>query len=61
MGPSWSCDQDHFNKLPFPRPKESPLFSLFFLKGYIKVYEIKQDFETVNTRFLCPKGTLGGI
>ena len=22
--PSWSCDQDHLNKLSFPRPKESP-------------------------------------
>ena len=22
--PSWSCNQDHFNKLLFPRPKESP-------------------------------------
>ena len=22
--PSWSCDQDHLNKLSFPHPKESP-------------------------------------
>ena len=22
--PSWSCDQDHLNKLSFPRPRESP-------------------------------------
>ena len=22
--PSWSCDQEHLNKLLFPRPKESP-------------------------------------
>ena len=22
--PSWKCDQDHLNKLLFPRPKESP-------------------------------------
>ena len=22
--PSWSCDQDHLNKLSFPPPKESP-------------------------------------
>ena len=22
--PSWSCDQDHLNKLSFPYPKESP-------------------------------------
>ena len=22
--PSWSCDQDHLNKLLFPHPKKSP-------------------------------------
>ena len=28
-----------------------PQFLFFFLKGYIKVYEIKQNFEIVNARF----------
>ena len=33
--PSWSCDQDHLNKLWFPHPKESPLkFEFNWLSGF---------------------------
>ena len=38
---------------------DDPHFLFFFLKGYIKVYEIKQNFEISNARVF--KSTLHNV
>ena len=43
--PSWSCDQDHLNRLLFPRPKESPYENLSLIGPMVS--EMKM-FENVD-------------
>ena len=46
--PSWSCDQEHLNKLSFPHPKESP-YEIYLSSIGLVVSEEKM-FENVDGR-----------
>ena len=54
--PSWSCDQDHLNKLSFPYPKEHP-YEIYSLSGLV-VSEEKM-IEKVDGRRMANAGVIG--
>ena len=53
--PSWSCDQDHLNKLSFPHPMETPYeiwlqLAQWFLRRCLKVWMIDRQMTEASSQ-----------